>query len=238
MKKIITFILATIAFVSSYAQLEVYKTVEDFKNNTPQKYVTSAKVTQDKNFGSFKTSLKIKQDGQKDVEILLSEIWGYKYKNVLFRCFNFTHEGLNKKMIAHAALISTGKFCYWECGEAVMDVLENPEKKKGLIYMSSFYFSNDTLSDIVQNKDFRPFFNKDFATYKPLCDEAQKNGQSVSKYKNIKMGNMMFHLGGEDGIAYVKIFAIGKEMEYIRQAVKTVNGNLNSAITGSKFVAY
>lgn len=255
MKKATTLILAMIAFVSSYAQLEVYKTIDDYKNNTPIKYSSEIKYESNskwalKNFKPYITILDTKE------KIFMDSIWGFTYKGMLFRTLQFLSNGnyqgaanvsnpnIKKenvvKIAGLAALISKGKFCYWEIGQAWVDGLNNPEKNKGeydIAIGGRFYFSNSIESEIATHTEFRTFFNKDLKTYKPIVDCAYAFGQSKGNLKNIKMANKMFQLGGEDGIAYIKAFSMlsmAKGLNAIRDCVSNENKQIDEKVKTTK----
>lgn len=138
------FILLLIIFSSSliYSQVTVYLTYEDFKNQKGVQYDDY------KNYlasigKSYVTFIK---DGKNYKIACDKKMWGFVYKNTLFRVF--------PKYRQPVRLISNGKICYYENGFAHLSMLKtgkNSGQAQGEYSVLSF-FSAKINSPIVPFK--------------------------------------------------------------------------------------
>lgn len=233
MKKITTLLFAFITFLSCYSQVEVYKTLKDFQNNTPEKYTsTIIKFYPDyRSFGKYKPTLEFKEDGKK-VKIMLTDVWAFKYKGILFRTIT-TMGNIT------VGLLSDGKICYWE--NAVFIFKKIDHAIPGLSdadYGDAAYLSANVESDIIKGENFKVFLNSN-TEYKKLIDivEARFKESSKSYEKEQKTLKKIQKVAGNNVIGimdYLSFSNYDKELNILRSCIKEYNGNFSSQIALDK----
>jgi len=225
MKNIISLILALIAFANSYAQLEIYKTIDDYKKGTPVKYtMTDIKYYADV-VGShiYHPMLQFKENGKK-VKIDMTENWGFKYKDILF-----VRDATRGNLIV--GLLSSGKINYWENAVFIFKKIEHQTPGMSEVdYGDAAYLSTEIGSTLISFNTYRKFFQNNKG-YDNLLQCVHDN--STLNDKKLKLANKVFNLGGEDSIALFMYFSRAnneKDLSVLRKCIKDMNGNFNSQI--------
>ena len=199
-----------IVCLPSFAQLEIYKTLSDYKNNTPVSYVLDGEIRPYNSGLVFKT-----KDGKHN--ITTDEFWGFKYNNILFRtCIG------NKAM---AALISAGKICYWEDGEYVLDGINNKTFNQPDISWKcncDAVYLSQTIESELYYRDFHPFISLDTSYIR--LSECVFNGMPEKNQKSLKPMNKIMKLGGEGPTAMLNyVSRITYFIDVLRKCVKDFN---------------
>lgn len=232
MKKITTLLFAFIAFLSCYSQVEVYKTLKDYQNNTPEKYTsTTAKFYADyRKVGLFKPTLEFKEDGKK-VKIMLTDVWAFKYKGILFRTIT-TMGNIT------VGLLSDGKICYWENAVFIFKKIE--KMSPGLAdyeYGKAAFLSKSKESEIIK-AEFNTFLESNIE-YKKLIEivESRFKETSANYEKNQKFIKKIQKFIGNNGIEIMNHLSSSnydKELSILRSCIKEFNGNFSSQIVIEK----
>lgn len=260
MNKIATLILIFITQISIYAQIEIYKTYDEYKNNTSTKSEGEVLFRPGGMQAGFQSFIIVKNNKDK-TEYQFKDIWGFKYKDVLFRTYkyqlNYTKD--IKYTFGCAALVSEGKIFYWENGMGIIEILNSTKEKKiGHVDQSigngNFFFSKKLESEII-NKRFKLFLNQN-PELKQIAECVKSKAEKENRYSNMKMANKLFDLEGEDAIGYLNFFdgindnegkpfglsagirSTSRNMTFIRECVKSYNGNFNDLIYHSEFREY
>ena len=228
MKKITTLLLAFIAFLSCFSQVEVYKTLKDYQNNTPEKYTsTTVKFYADyRSSFSYKPILEFKEDGKK-VKIMLSEAWGFKYKGILFR----TITTMGNITIG---LLSEGKICYWENAVFIFKKIDHITPGLTNAYYGYASYLSKNIESAIVTYDFRVLLNSN-NEYNTLVDCVETKFIEEYNYteKEMKRLDKLNNIGGTDGVAlinYLSRYNYDKELNILRKCIKNFNGNFNSQI--------
>lgn len=243
MKKVLFLLASVLTYVASFGNVEVFKTLEDFKNNTPEKYSDELKYFAKGINTGYETTITVENNGIKK-EIQAKDIWGFKYKNILFRTYKYNLQNIKGKneSFGLAALVSEGKICYWENAMPIIEVLDKPEKKK--VYMPPgfanglFFLSLSNISEIkVFGKNFREFFNENKEVYTILKECLSKDSDFNKNMKMVKMMNKMMKFNGEslgeDEIAYISYLSAKNKEEIIRPCINLLNNSFNSNVEKS-----
>ncbi|MFN8259828.1 MAG: hypothetical protein U0X41_02705 [Chitinophagales bacterium] len=148
MKKNTLSLLFSLAIISVKAQVEVYKTYEDYKNNI---YTHYADYKKSKVAASGADYIFI-DDKSAEVSINTNTIWGFKYKDVLFRIFKLS------AYAPAAAVINVGKVVYYENGDAYLKSLKNNREDVKLNLGLSYFFSATLESEVYGGNKMGKFF--------------------------------------------------------------------------------
>ena len=210
MKKTAISLLLILIYFKSFSQLEVYTSYEDFKNNKPQIYADVEKIE------AWSYFIEVKAD--KKIKLFYKDIWGFKFKNTLFRTVDQRHI---------VALINKNKLAYWENGMGIVETLSNPDKKKVVITDDGTYYlylSKAYDSEIYKPDDFRKLLSNPI--YDELIGSAYDNypDQYMKAIKG-KFNNKYYALEGySDGIAvFITVAKNGLGLDEIRKCVSKFN---------------
>jgi hypothetical protein len=125
------------------AQLTVYKTYTDYKNNTGTFYDASYKYKGIKGssaFGGFQ--LNFESNGKPTMTVHCGSIWGFKYRDSLFR---IAANG------DPAVLTNAGKMCFYQNGYFVLrDMEPGSYASKSIKESISNYVSKDMESELIE----------------------------------------------------------------------------------------
>lgn len=248
------------AAVANAEQILIYKTYQDYKNNTPTTIDGDIDGFPDSSPALvYKSGIRIKSNGKKE-DYRCSDFWGFKFKDVLFRCFKFNLKYSKNGQTSYGfmALVSEGKICYWENGIAIIDILNSTKEKKkgnieGLACDGKFGLSKSIDADIITAR-FNNFIksNKEYATlaseFKTFALAHEDFPKVLKKENGIKNQDKLMDLGGTDDIAYLNlaagvnnnagkpmgisagIYIQGMEMTYIRDFFKKYNNGNFNAL--------
>lgn len=136
MKNLILLILLMIPLVSM-AQLTVYKTFEDFKNQEGESYAIYYGHMHIG--GKYRILVKQKRT-DKEIKIKCKKIWGFTYKDQLFRSTGKTG--------SFARLMYQGGIYYYENGVAHMDILSSDAGQGNFSIGYFAYFSEGINSEL------------------------------------------------------------------------------------------
>lgn len=168
-KFIVSAFLLIISF-SLHSQVVVYRTFEDFQNEIGEEYDSLH------DYSTFFNQIKlIFKKGKKKVKIPCKKMWGFSYKNALFR--------VHKKYSQPARVISFGKIVYYENGIAHLSMLKFGESFGQYDKGYAGYFSKSINSEMVpiptqilsDAKRAIRRFKKEHPEYKELFDCLGKN---------------------------------------------------------------
>ena len=131
-------VLSFIFAFNAQAQLTIYKTYDDYKNNIGEKHDNSYEFVR---FGGGTGSpgylLFFKNKNGDKIKIICGEIWGFTFKNDLYRI------GVDR---VPAVLVSNNKICFYKDGYAhLLALSERPIQILG----SEYYLSKDLKTDII-----------------------------------------------------------------------------------------
>lgn len=216
MKKTMTLmLLLCFSIIASYAdQILIYKTFNDYQNNTPTILEGEVEGFPDMQLNStYHSGFTVKTKEKKE-RFFAEEIWGFKFKDVLFRTFKFFLKQQKNGLpsFGFMALVSQGKICYWENGLAIIDILnsdKDPRKGyiKDLACNGYFGLSKSIESDIHTGR-FNNFFSQN-PEYKDMPAEFRNavinhpDCAGSLKKVNLKASDKLFDLGGVDDIAFM-----------------------------------
>lgn len=170
MNRTITLVIAILLFPCvCKAQVEIFKTVEDYEENISTKYSGDVEYFIDFSFKVNPGSgIKI---GIKDsiTKIYFTDLWAFKYKNQFFRISNGDYEvttsndRVRRDVLLPVVLVSNGKMCYWENGVREIDFLRNGNEKKSTInFQNTLYFSSNIDSEIYNTSiKLKLFFKRE-----------------------------------------------------------------------------
>lgn len=163
-KKLLLILISLMLGHSSYSQVIVYYTYEDFKYERGESFDDYSSY-----FMASAVTLTFVKDKKKH-KIKCKDMWGFVYKDVLFRVDEF-----NK---VPARLMSFGKIFYYENGIAHLDILKNNTTSGSspsgfMIFFSKSietpvvaFTSNKTMVARIPYKQFK----SDYPEYKELFD--------------------------------------------------------------------
>jgi hypothetical protein len=195
MKKQLT-ILTIFLFLTqiSKAQVEVFKTLEDFEENIFTKYEGEVEYFMDFSFNA-KPSSGIEVGSKEKIKIYFTDFWAFKYKNQFFRISSGEFQGLNhsgtiirRDVLLPVVLVSKGKMCYWENGVPTIDFLsKGDDKKLTCNFTESVYFSSNIDSELYNtNIKLKLFFKREAYRLKILdCfwDVVSKDKKNIKYFK-------------------------------------------------------
>lgn len=152
----------------AYSQVTVFRTYEDFKNERGENYdeYNSYLVA----LGS--ATLYFLKDNAKH-KIQCKDIWGFVYKDVLFRIDEFSNQP--------ARLMSHGKIFYYENGIAHLDMLKHNKDNGTSPSSLSVFFSKSLDTPVVSSGTSKPYnkFKTNHPEYKEFLECIDVNRHSV-----------------------------------------------------------
>jgi hypothetical protein len=137
MKKIKSILVLLFLVISIFAnaQIEIYRTYEDYQKKNGEKF--------DEYVGYFHSmgnvKLTFKKNGEK-TKIFCKDMWGFLYKDVLFRVDNFNQP---------TCVMSTGKIIYYENGIAHLEMIRDNKETGDFTIGYYCYVSKNLNSDII-----------------------------------------------------------------------------------------
>ncbi|HUH74288.1 MAG TPA: hypothetical protein VLZ75_07755 [Chitinophagales bacterium] len=202
-------------FSSSFAdQILIYKTLADYKSDNAT--IVDGEVSGLKNSdGNLVYNSGFTVKASKKEEFYSKDFWGFKFKGILFRSFEFKMKQQTKNIPSYGfmALVSQGEIFYWENGIALLDILTSKKNpKKGYLLGQGcnglFGLSKDLESDIYTGRFYEffkkyPEYNKIPADYTAMVSRRECRGPFVP---NLEKMNKLYDLGGTDEIAMINFY--------------------------------
>ena len=136
MKKFTLIVILILISFYVNGQVTVYRTYEDFKNKNGEIYDHYVGYSY---FGKNVT-IRLKNKNKK-VRIRCKDMWGFVYKDALFR--------IDKRTNQPTRLISLGKIAYYENGVAHLSMLRDKSKEGSVTRGYFSYVSKDLSSKMV-----------------------------------------------------------------------------------------
>lgn len=154
------------------AQVEVYRTYEDYQNGVSESYELYGGSM---HMGGRASLFFYKND--KKTTIKCKEMWGFKYKDVLFR---------NDVVNSHPTrVVIEGKVVYYENGFAHLEMLKY-NKKEGKYELGRFcYLSKDLNSEIIPIPAHDKDYLKAMKPFKAQYPEFQSMYECIEKEYSI-----------------------------------------------------
>lgn len=135
--KQILLIFGLITALTTFSQIKIYKTFEDFQNKKGIDVDEIREITGGMNKGAIKT-----KTGKEKTTYYAKDIWGFTYKDVIFR----SSISGNFKTFARVKIV--GDYCFYENAQAHLYMLKN--NTTFAIYYDGFrYYISKDLNSIV-----------------------------------------------------------------------------------------
>ncbi len=169
MNKTITLSIVFLFFVYvSQAQVEIFKTMEDYQNSISTKYDGDLDFFIDFSFKANPPS-GIEIVSKDKTKFYFTDFWAFKYKNQFFRISSgdyqvpISTELIRKDVLLPVVLVNNGKMCYWENGVPEIDFLrKGNDKNITCNFTRSVYFSSYIDSEIYNtNIKLKLFFKRE-----------------------------------------------------------------------------
>lgn len=216
------FILLAFSFMGKSVlaeQIQIYTTFENYENGSPTTLDGDVDGFPDfQNNVVYQSGINVKTSEKKHT-FRARDIWGFKYKGVLFRSMQFTLKQQRNNLPSYGfmALASQGNICYWENGIAILDVLNSSKNpRKGYIYglsCNGIYALSKSIDSDIHSGRFYKFFQS-YPEYKaiPADFKSSLTGSGCTKSKfvskvNLTSMNKLYDLGGTDDIAFMNFWA-------------------------------
>ena len=209
MIRLMTLILFLVILKTTNAQVEVYKTYSDYQNNISAKYADFLK----NKIAHVGQDLIFLDDKGEKVKINSTEIWGFKYKNTIFRFY------LNDAYYPMAAVVNIGKLVYYENGIAYMEMLKKNKDKGSYDFIvdgNSWYFSKDLNSEIEKANKLE-YSSTKYPEYKELYDCLMQD----SKYKGL---NEKSKKDEDEKRALRKTYLSNLSIKKVRECISSFEG--------------
>ncbi len=190
------------------AQVEVFNSTYDYTNNVSTKYADFVKI---KKADKGSDALFLDGNGKK-VTINSFNMWGFKYKGMLFKFDNNgpTHYPL-------VAVISVGKIVYYENGTARMQMLKNGSNRGSYVKYDEgyeFYYGEALNGGMYHENEIARSLLIGNPQYKELCDclmDGMKYPKRYQKTENLKYEYKVWYISS-------------RSLEKNRDCVKAFNG--------------
>lgn len=216
MKKTIFCLLLSIISFSSFSQIKIYFSEDDFKNNTPKIYNDVERINAWSGGFDFKADKKYK--------FLFPSVWGFEFKDNFFRVI----QSELKYQCKLAILRYKGKICYWENGVVAIEIMNNPDKNKVYVEKTSgdLFYLSETIDTEIHFHNFRRIIRGDYELYKPFS-QCVYNAMPEKTRKGLAGANKFLGLDGSDDVSmlnYLSRYSDDlKDLEIIRSCVKEFN---------------
>lgn len=166
-----TIFISLILMISytSHAQIEVYRTYEDFQRGISEQFETYSGAMRS---GSKVTLRFQNKDGKTNIKC--KEVWGFRYKDALFR--NDVEVGQPTRVMI------SGNIIYYENGIAHMDMIRYNKKEVEFSLGSYCYLSKDLNSKMIAVNREDINYEKNIKEFKQQFPEFEELFNCIEKY--------------------------------------------------------